>query len=77
MENKKLFEVGENYEITTTLFHCVAEIVEIGDSEIAIRPFRFDKDKSLKFHDGVKEPFPDSGIILGRHQIVKAQLWEP
>ena len=70
------YQVGEFYQITTSLFSCIGEVVSLSPTEIVVKPFRFDKDKLLRWHDGTAQAFTEE-MILGRAQIVKAKEWDP
>lgn len=70
------FEETDFYSIETVLFHLRGEVVAIYENELVVKPFRFDQNPMIRYHNGLSEPFI-SEMILGRHNVVLAKRWTP
>lgn len=70
------FEVGSYWVIESSLAWLRGEIVEVLPNEIVVKPFRFEQNCSIKYHNGLSEPFLKE-MVIGRSQIVHAKQWSP
>lgn len=70
------FDIGDYFTIENVNFYLRGEIVAIYEHEIVVKPFRFDQNPMIKYHNGLSEPFLTE-MILGRDTITVAKRWNP